>query len=34
MADKPTQPPPTPQPILPSPMITETRDGGGTRGTK
>ena len=26
--------PPQPQPIRPSPMITETRDGGGARGTK
>jgi hypothetical protein len=35
MADKPTQaPPPQPQPIRPSPMITETREGGGPRETK
>lgn len=34
MADKPTQTtPPQPQPIRPSPMVTETRDGG-RRGTK
>jgi len=33
MADKPS-PPPQPQPIRPSPMIGETRGGGGNSSTK